>query len=286
MDDVLLLQSSLDLLKNQARCVFWDQISGARNMALEFDNPADFIREYSWNFSPIDIGLEELRRFNIMFDLRGSFARAVLAVLLVETYFFGNEVKIIEVLKKKEIVDVLEKLNDKDITDLETRMNLANRLIELEDYRIVVVINDQQFDPLSCCVSDIKYSDNKSYDPWAVLKVCQIVDMALRTEDLEERLDCLNSAGLYCPDLMMVKENSLITSAFLEDDVHDIVRSLKNVRPTAKLFYKMWIEFGATDILAKYPREVFILLDKKYSKSFKREINSIGIIGDGLPRIH
>lgn len=286
MDDILLLQSSLDLLKSQASCVFWTHIRNAKNMAQEFDDPADLISEYAWNFSPKEIDPDDMRRLNIMFDLQGSFARAALAVLLVETYFPGTEIKVIEVLKKKSIRDTLKKLNDKDITDSETRINLAKRLIALEEYRIVLIVNGKQFDPLSCCVSGVTYPEDNSYNPWAALKVCQIVDMALRTEDLEERLRCLWSAQSYCPNMMMVEENIAISSAFLEQRIDQVCRKLKNVRLTAKLLHKMWIEYGATDIQSKYPREVFTLLDERHSRSLKREIDSIGAVADGLPQIH
>lgn len=266
------METQVDVVKSQATRILSSRVSGAKNMAYEFDNPIDFLKEYPWaDIIPVNkqFTQEELRSLNAVFDPRSCFGRIVLALLLVEKYFIGHSVQLAEVLQDELALRMMRLLEHED--DPKKRMEISKELLMYEEPHLVIVVDGQQFDPLSALVGNIKHPKVLRHDPWSTVVASQLLDVALDSADLEVRLTHLKRVNEMCPNLVFIKENLAAVKLLAEDpDYLNYLHEVIQIRPNARLLYMLWLECGATDLFGRYPREICQLLDSELDENLKK----------------
>ncbi len=203
----------------------------------DFSDPISMLRNVQWKIPQGEsISNEVMGKWNLELDERGCLGRLAKAAVLVERFFPETEFYAGEVLEdffRNEVLKILHSTpNPPDA--------LFSDILIYEEPHSVILIDGQQFDPISCVVE--RGGDHprvKQCSLWEHVASSFLVSIANMISNPFKKLDTLKEAGKISPESPLVMENSLhplVDTGNLAEAIK-VLKVVTQERPTARSLF-------------------------------------------------
>jgi len=226
----------------------------ARNLAyvgiesLEYavrDTPMETLKTVNFGVSAISLqySQEEFVKLNLSVDRRSCLGRAAQAAAIVEKHFPSAKVQLGEVRKNYLAGLMIQILHEEPLKSLDP--SFMQELLMYEEPHLVVVVDGQQFEPLSIQLGcDIVHPEVATFPIWEGVASAVTVSESHTETNPRKKLDLLWEAEEMCPSMSLVQENICGPMAELGLDTVGVVDECLRRRPCARTLFVLAVLTG------------------------------------------
>jgi hypothetical protein len=205
---------------------------------VERDTPTETLKTINFGVSAVSLqySQEEFVKLNLSVDKRSCLGRAAQAAAVVEKHFPSARVELGEVRRNYLAEMMVQMLFENRSKSLDP--SFMSELLMYEEPHLVVVIDGQQFEPLSIQLGcDIFHPEVATFPIWEGVASAVTVSESHLENHPQKKLDILWHAEEVCSGMSLVQENICGPMAELGLETLSIVEKCYQVRPCARTLF-------------------------------------------------
>lgn len=210
---------------------------------------------------------ENFAELNLILDTRSCFGRTARCAAFAETYY-NNDNKL-ELFAGDVIIDWFREVIGENMqAQILKHPEMLNDVLMYEDPHVVLIINGEQFDPLSKIMGfPVIHPKVEKYPVWEYIHSGMLCSVCISTDDIAVKKIALQRAAVYGSTIEYLYMLSHIS--ILLDDIATVISTCEEILKKKKSARSMWVINSLNgkykdELTKEYTSEVFNFFKSGY----------------------